>query len=78
MNHVPPNESTQIELAIGDVIVDIEYNAKLNYNSKWHGLTRGKNLRTEQTGLFPLDKVHRPLYTMMYPTYPDAEVKERT
>jgi hypothetical protein len=29
MKHVPPPTSTQIELAIGDVIVDIDYNAKL-------------------------------------------------
>lgn len=49
LNHTPEPESDDIELIVGDEI--------LIAGNHWNGFSKGKNVRTGKTGLFPSHKV---------------------
>ena len=64
-DHQPRSESTgEIELKIGDKI--------LVAGNHWNGLSKGTNIRTKSTGLYPSWKVEEIIDEIKYPTYPQA------
>lgn len=51
----------EIQLMPGDLVSII--------GNQWNGYFKGRNLRTNKTGLFPSFKVKRRIVTAKFPTY---------
>uniref|UniRef100_A0A182YJU6 Alpha-(1,6)-fucosyltransferase n=1 Tax=Anopheles stephensi TaxID=30069 RepID=A0A182YJU6_ANOST len=60
-----PNSHDEIQLRAGD-LVGVAGN-------HWNGYSKGKNLRTNQVGLFPSFKVNDKIEIVELPTYPDVK-----
>jgi hypothetical protein len=61
-----PQSPDELELQIGDVL-SIESNL-------WNGFSKGRNHRSNQTGLYPGYKTEELLTIGDYPTYPYVEL----
>lgn len=66
--HEPEPGSEEIELRVGDVIVTA--------GNHWNGYSKGRNIRTEKTGLYPSWKVEDIIEDVVFPTYPGANKKK--
>lgn len=60
-----PKDHEQIHLNVGD-LVGVAGN-------HWNGFSKGKNVRTNQLGLFPSFKVNDKIEIVEFPTYPNVE-----
>jgi glycoprotein 6-alpha-L-fucosyltransferase len=67
LNHVPKREG-EIELKIND---EIEV-----YGNHWNGFSKGRNLRTSLTGLFPSFKVKNLIKSVDFPKYQSLSLIE--
>lgn len=69
IDHEPRKEG-EIALKVGDLIEV--------YGNHWNGFSKGKNIRTGETGLFPSFKVVNPVKSVKFPTYKSVEVKKKS
>lgn len=63
--HAPKNHD-EIHMKVGD-LVGVAGN-------HWNGYSKGKNVRTNQVGLFPSFKVNDKVETADFPTYPNVKI----
>ena len=63
-----PRKSGELELKVGDP-VEV-------YGNHWDGFSKGYNMRTSMTGLFPSFKVQKTLRAVDFPTYPNVPLRE--
>uniref|UniRef100_A0A6V7IEL6 Alpha-(1,6)-fucosyltransferase n=1 Tax=Bracon brevicornis TaxID=1563983 RepID=A0A6V7IEL6_9HYME len=63
LEHIPKRLG-EIELKVGDK-VEV-------YGNHWDGYSKGRNMRTSATGLFPSFKVKNPVAIVDFPKYPDV------
>ncbi len=59
-----PSDHEQIHMKVGD-LVGVAGN-------HWNGYSKGKNVRTNQLGLFPSFKVKDKIEIVDFPTYPNV------
>lgn len=63
MDHVP-RKSGELEMKVGD---EIEV-----HGNHWDGYSKGRNIKTRVTGLFPSFKVKNPVAAVEFPKYPEV------
>ncbi|XP_063978838.1 alpha-(1,6)-fucosyltransferase [Diachasmimorpha longicaudata] len=65
LDHIPRRPG-EIQLRVGDKIEV--------YGNHWDGYSKGRNMRTSVTGLFPSFKVKNPVAVVEFPKYPDVPI----
>ena len=66
-DHDPQPDSEEIELKVGDFIVIA--------GNHWDGFSKGLNIRTQESGLYPSWKVEEIVGEVQYPTHLQADEK---
>lgn len=64
-----PKDSAEMNIEKGDLIGVA--------GNHWNGFSKGRNLRTNQIGLYPSFKVNEKLDVAKFPTYSEIDKKDR-
>lgn len=63
-----PRKSGELELKVGD-LVEV-------HGNHWNGFSKGRNMRTSMTGLYPSFKVKNPVKEVDFPKYSNVPLRE--